>query len=646
MDDPVKAGSAGAGFHLGSLSGGATLLRLLERARSVEEIEELLLAAAVHPDGAGFARAQLLRWEPEHDRLSEVRRASGPHGSPALADFVHQVRNASRIGADGESAGNGNGAAQGSEDGGAHGGVLDLPLSLEVARLDGVCAAAWSRGGIALGAGASSGAPWPGPATGAVVLHRGSRPHALLVGEWEGDEHIAQRPAALEGLRQLALTALEALARTAESRRRAGQIAAVCELEHAILSALNLAEALRLALDVAARGVNGRGAALWLQSVGRGPRLEITHGMNGERESLGRALQPLAEQVAVDGRARVLEAPHEEPLIAAEAGPAIAPLALLPLSAYGKTLGVIAVYGRVAPAPFEPSGFDATDREFLELVADLAALAVDQARRFEMLRAGDQERRELKARARRQERMAAVGEMAVRLAEEVRNPLASIAGFARRAHRDMSESDPHREYLEVVIREAERLEKRLRESLELAAPEPPTLKLENLNALVQETLKDYGETLVRRRIRLLKKLAPDLPQLLLDSQRLRRVLQNILERSLDLVAVGGRIRVESRKSGEFVVVEIAHDGLHRPGDLLDELFVPFRSGRASAGAGGLSVAQQLVHEHGGEIRLKSDGEWNTVIAITLPVPDNQDRRKVGAERREIRRDRRAGKNGG
>lgn len=625
MVDPVRAGSAGAGLHLGSLSGGAALLRLLERARNVEEVEELLLAAAVHPDGAGFARAHLLRWEPEHERLSEVRRAAGPEPQVALAEWVLQVRSVPRPGANGD--GDGNGA----------------PLSLEAARLEGVCAAAWSRGGIALGHGPSNGGPWPGPATGAVVLQRGSRPHALLVGEWEGEEHVAHRPAALEGLRQLAAAGLEALARSAEARRRAGQISAVCELERGILSALNLAEALRLALDVGARGVSARGGALWLLSTGRAPRLEVTHGMNGERESLGKALQPLAEQVAAGGRVRVVEDPREEPVLASEAGALAAPLALLPLAAYGRTLGVLAVYGRLAG---EPLGFDASDREFLELVADLAALVVDQARRFELQRAGDQERRELKARARRQERMAAVGEMAVRLAEEVRNPLASIAAFARRAHRDMTENDPHREYLEVVIREAERLEKRMRESLELASPEPPTLKLESLNTLVQDALKDYGETLVRRRIRLLKKLAPELPQLLLDGQRLRRVLHNILERSLDLVAVGGRIRVESRRSGEFVVVEIAHDGLHRPGDLLDELFVPFKSARTGSSASGLSVAQQLVHEHGGEIRLKSDGEWNTVIAITLPVPDNQDRRRVGAERREIRRDRRSAKNGG
>jgi signal transduction histidine kinase len=625
---PVRAGS-GSGFHSGSLMSGAALLRLLERARNVEEIEELLVAAAVHPDGAGFTRARLLRLEPQSGQLSEVRHASGADPGATFTEWLQQARSGAR-------ANGGNGNRHGNGHGNGHG-----DGALEPAKLEGVCAAAWTRGGIALGQGASNGGPWPGPATGAVVLHRGTQPYALLVGEWESDEQAEHRPAALEGLRQLAAAGLEAVARGAETQRRALQINALCELERAILSALNLAEALRLVLNVGARGVGARGAALWLQG-GRVLRLEVTHGMNGERETLGRALQPLAEQIAEGARVRVVEDASEEPLLSPATAAAVAPLALLPLAAYGRTLGVLAVYGRLAPAD---RGFEASDREFLELVADLAALAIDQARRFEQQRAGDQERRELKARARRQERMAAVGEMAVRLAEEVRNPLASIAAFARRAHRDLPATDPHREHLEIVIREAERVDRRLRESLEMATPEPPALKLESINTLVQDALKDYGETLVRRRIRLLKKLTPDLPQLLLDSQRVRRVLHNILERSLDLVAVGGRIRIESRKSGEFVVVEIAHDGLHRPGDLLDELFVPFRSARAGSAASGLTVAQQLVHEHGGEIRLRSDGEWNTVIAITLPVPDNQDRRRRGAERRETRRDRRSHKNG-
>src|SRR6266508_4112595 len=132
---PASAGSVPHAAWPGSVSGGATLLRLLERARNVEEVEELLLAAAVHPEGAGFARAWLLRWDPEHDRLSQVRWALGPSAPVPLAECVQQLRSAP------PSTANGNGA-------------LDaFAGSIEVARLDSVSAAAWSRGGIALGIG-------------------------------------------------------------------------------------------------------------------------------------------------------------------------------------------------------------------------------------------------------------------------------------------------------------------------------------------------------------------------------------------------------------------------------------------------------------------------------------------------------------
>ena len=96
MDFPVRSSSPGAGSHAGwagSLGSGIALLRLLERARNVEEIEELLLAAAVHPDGAGFSRARLLRFDPEHERLFEIRHAVEPHPALSLADCVQELRN-------------------------------------------------------------------------------------------------------------------------------------------------------------------------------------------------------------------------------------------------------------------------------------------------------------------------------------------------------------------------------------------------------------------------------------------------------------------------------------------------------------------------------------------------------------------------
>ena len=53
------------------------------------------------------------------------------------------------------------------------------------------------------------------------------------------------------------------------------------------------------------------------------------------------------------------------------------------------------------------------------------------------------------------------------------------------------------------------------------------------------------------------------------------------------------------------------------------------------------MAHRVVHEHGGEIRVRSEGEWSTIIAFTVPILHNQDRRRAGPDRRQVGHDRRA-----
>jgi signal transduction histidine kinase len=104
------------------------------------------------------------------------------------------------------------------------------------------------------------------------------------------------------------------------------------------------------------------------------------------------------------------------------------------------------------------------------------------------------------------------------------------------------------------------------------------------------------------------------------------------------VALGGRIKVESRRLGGHVVIEISHDGVREPGSALDQLFVPFASG--PGGRPSLGLAERIVREHGGEIRTRSEGEWSAVVAFALPVRENQDRRRAPGERRAVAHDRR------
>jgi signal transduction histidine kinase len=157
--------------------------------------------------------------------------------------------------------------------------------------------------------------------------------------------------------------------------------------------------------------------------------------------------------------------------------------------------------------------------------------------------------------------------------------------------------------------------------------------------VVQDALQRVSEMLVRRRVRLLRKLAPDLPELLLDEQRIRRVVENVIGYALESVPVGGRIKVESRRSGEWVAVDIAHDGVRAGGDLLDQLFVPFGGGGAGGAAVGLGLARQIVREHGGEVRARAEGEWGAIFTFTLPIRGNEDRRR-SRDRRSQRTDRR------
>jgi nitrogen-specific signal transduction histidine kinase len=99
------------------------------------------------------------------------------------------------------------------------------------------------------------------------------------------------------------------------------------------------------------------------------------------------------------------------------------------------------------------------------------------------------------------------------------------------------------------------------------------------------------------------------------------------------------MRIETRRAGTHVVLDVGHDRAERSGDALSRLFAPFGDVPASGAALGLGMAQQIVREHGGEIRVRSEDEWTSVFSVTLPALDNQDRRQP-ADRRAARADRR------
>jgi signal transduction histidine kinase len=600
------------------------LASLFQQPRDLGSLERMMLAWAVHPSGPALDRARWLVWSPSRAMLAG-RLWWG--AAPATNDPAEALIAAQRLESEGP----------------------DPDRTREVRaclvapeQLAGAAGTAWSSSSIAVEPEAHAGDLVVGPAAafGAVALTRGGRRIALLIGEWDAPGDAAERETALAQLRDLATAALDAQAARDEARRRHRHAVGLAEFARACVSPLNLAEILDLAGRVAVQATGARGGAVWLLDGSGAPELRSTDGPTGSRERLGRQLGALAAAAIERGRPLVLDRATDDPRLEPDLAAQIQSLALHPLAAYGRAAGALAVYDRCVAHPAESEAFDRADLEFLATLADLVALAEDQARRCEALRHADHRSRQLQHEVARSERLAALGEMAARVAHEVRNPLASIGAFARRVHKSLAADDPGREYLEIVIREAERLERMVGEQLQYATLQRPRLKLESMNAVVQEALQAAGERMVRRRVRLLKKLTPDLPPLLLDSERIRRVVGNIIDNALESVAPGGRVRVESRRNGAYVMVDVASDGQRRPGDLMEQLFVPFALSRQGGPGVGLAVAQQVLKQHGGEMRVRAEGEWSTIFSFTLPIPENQDRRHQGQERRHSRGDRR------
>jgi len=617
---PPRPASDPAPGPFAALAPVARLVRLLELAPDSDALDRMLVTLAVHSEGTGFSSATLLAWDAARGLIEgRLRDSAGALGAPLLEalEAARRLRPP----------------------------TLRSPAehaircyAVDPSHLTGAPGQAWLRG-VAVGAGGAD-TPWADiPCVGAALLRLEGEPHGLLVGEWEGPMPPADAATRLETFAALAELGLAARRRVEQARRSARQVSALAQMARAAVSALNLAEVLQIAVEVAVQSCEARGSALWIQRGDR-LRLEATHGLPLERDRLGRALQPLAEATRGAAGPRVIQPAADEPRVPAAVAGELGAIVIAPLTAYDVTLGVLAVYHGAPPDGTEipPVRDDAT---VLGALADALAVCVDQAQRFDELRRSRQRERESATRLRRAERMAALGDLALKASREARNPLASIGAFARRMQRTLEETDPNREYLEIIVREAERLERLLGEQAEYLVPEKPALRLASLNQILQEVLQQSAEQLVRRRIRLLKRLAPDLPALLMDSARIQRVIANVLESALDGTPVGGRIKVESRRLPQHAVVEVAHDGPRVAGDILEQLFVPFASARPGGPAVGLGVAHQVVREHGGEIRVRSDSEWSTILSFTLPVRGNEDRRQSAPDRRRVRSDRRA-----
>jgi two-component system NtrC family sensor kinase len=224
------------------------------------------------------------------------------------------------------------------------------------------------------------------------------------------------------------------------------------------------------------------------------------------------------------------------------------------------------------------------------------------------------------------ERMSALGYALSSVAHELNNPLATIIGWAERiAEEPFNEST--RRGAPMMLREAQRAARIVRNLLTLSRKRPSTRTLADVNLIIRETLALRAHDQRALGIRVTATLRPALPSVFVDGQQIQQVLLNlVINAEQAMSAAHGRGSIEIRSSHDEqrrrVAIEVKDDGPGIPETVKDRIFDPFFTTKgAGQGTGlGLTVAHAIVREHGGEIAVTSRPN-GTTFRVELPVAD-------------------------
>lgn len=234
---------------------------------------------------------------------------------------------------------------------------------------------------------------------------------------------------------------------------------------------------------------------------------------------------------------------------------------------------------------------------------------------------------------RRSERMAAVGEMAAKIAHEIRNPLASISGSIEilKGAGGSSEGLEQDALMDIVIRETDRLNQLITDFLQFSRPAEPLRRRVVLGDLAEEVLQVLQGTLPPD-IRAEGPGGDDLAALG-DPGQLRQVVWNLCLNAVQAMPKGGCLRVDvnevdprnmksARGSVEgpraFVELVISDTGEGIPEELQAQVFEPFFTTKEEGTGLGLATVHSVVERHDGELVLESRLGLGTTFRVRLP----------------------------
>ena len=222
-------------------------------------------------------------------------------------------------------------------------------------------------------------------------------------------------------------------------------------------------------------------------------------------------------------------------------------------------------------------------------------------------------------------KLAVVGEMAAVMAHEVRTPLGILRSSAQLLERQPNRGERERELTGFIISETDRLNRLVTMLLECASPRAPDFKPHDVHEIIDHVLDLLTSKAEHKQVRLERQLLAINSILVCDREQLIQIVLNLVINALHFVPDDGRIVVATHNEADSLIMIVADDGPGIPADLRPRVFDPFFTRREGGIGLGLTIVQQIVQVHHGEIWATESRWGGACFNIRFDLDSKMDR---------------------
>lgn len=225
----------------------------------------------------------------------------------------------------------------------------------------------------------------------------------------------------------------------------------------------------------------------------------------------------------------------------------------------------------------------------------------------------------LEAQLRRRDRLHALGEVAMGLAHEIRNPLGIIKTATQLLHRRADLGDNDKRHLEYVVSEVTRINDLITEFLDFAKPRAPVRCVQPARPLVEDILGFCKPELESHRVEArIDDQAPG-ATLYADARQLKQACLNLIINAIDAMPDGGHLTVGIAQEDDYTVISITDTGEGIAPDMMERVFTPFVTTKASGTGLGLAKVFSIMDSHDGRIECVSDKGAGATFNLYIPA---------------------------